>query len=282
MSITKFRPEIWSAELLVALRPALQYGSLINHDYEGEIAAAGDTVRITSIGRPTINSYVPNSTTISPEQVNDNQRTLVVDQAKYFAFQVDDVDRRQAKGDVISQSINEAAFGLASVIDGYIAGSYTAIQTGNVLADVAITASTGAADVYDKVLVPLRIALDKANVPQQGRTVVVTPDMYGCLLRDPRFVSNAAGNINSALVTGVVGAATGFQVLVSNVAPVITGQKYAVIAGVSSAYTFAQQIDQVEAYRPQTTFADAVRGLVLYGGKLVRPDSWAAVGVTVS
>lgn len=173
MSITNFRPEIWSANLLVALRPKLQYGAFVNRDYEGEIAQAGDTVRITSIGRPTINNYVPNSTVITPEQVNDNQRTLVVDQAKYFAFGVDDVDQRQARGNVIPQALNEAAFGLASVIDAYIASFYTGVQSANQVGAVSITASTGAADAIDKVIVPLKNALDKANVPSEGRTVVV-------------------------------------------------------------------------------------------------------------
>ncbi len=64
MSILKFRPEIWSARLLVPLRQSLVYDAFINRDYEGEIAEAGDTVRITSIGRPTISTYVPNVTTI--------------------------------------------------------------------------------------------------------------------------------------------------------------------------------------------------------------------------
>jgi hypothetical protein len=285
MSILKFRPQIWSAELLVALRPALRYSGLINHDYEGEIAAAGDTVRITSIGRPTINTYVPNSTTISPEQVNDSQRTLVVDQAKYFAFQVDDVDRRQAAGDVIQQSISEAAFGLALGIDAYIASAYTGVQASNQVnsgALITINSASTPTDMYDKVLIPLRISLDNANVPQDGRTAVITPAMYALLLRDPRFVANAAGNIMSGLESGVVGAATGFSIQVSTVSPLPTANQNVVLAGRSSAYTFAQQLDQVEAYRPQTTFADAVRGLILYGGKLVRPDSWASALVTVS
>src|SRR4051812_16225520 len=103
MAIQKFRPEIWSANLLVALRASLVYSAFTNRDYEGEIAEAGDTVRITSIGRPSIQTYTPNNTVITPEQVNDSQRTLVVDQSKFFAFAVDDVDARQAKGNVLPQ-----------------------------------------------------------------------------------------------------------------------------------------------------------------------------------
>ncbi|OZB88749.1 MAG: P22 coat protein - protein 5 domain protein, partial [Microbacterium sp. 14-71-5] len=138
MSIQKFRPEIWSPVLLVALRKALVYSVFTNRDYEGEIAEAGDTVRITSIGRPTINTYVPNSTVITPEQVNDSQRTLVVDQSKYFAFAVDDVDARQAAGNVITQAMDEAAFGMADVVDQFIASFYTSIQSQNQLGSIGV------------------------------------------------------------------------------------------------------------------------------------------------
>lgn len=281
MAIQKFRPEIWSASLLVALRQNLVYSAFINRDYEGEIAQAGDTVRITSIGRPTINNYVPNSTTITPEQVNDSQRTLVVDQSKYFAFAVDDVDARQAKGNVIPQAMDEAAFALANVIDLYLSSFYTSIQTANQVGAVAITASTGANDAYDKVLVPLKVKLDQANVATQGRTVAVSPLLHSLLLRDTRFVANAANNISSALVTGSVGQAAGFEIVLSNQTPT-TGSDSVVIAGNNRALTFAEQINKVEAYRPQSSFSDAVKGLALYGAKVVRPDSLASALVTIS
>src|SRR6266571_5110535 len=115
MSITRFRPEIWSANLLVALRKALVYGSpnVVNKDYEGEISEYGDTVRITSISRPAIGTYVPNQTTIAFPELTDAQRTLVIDQAKYWSFSVDDVDARQARGNVMPQAADEAAFALA-------------------------------------------------------------------------------------------------------------------------------------------------------------------------
>lgn len=281
MSITNFRPQIWSANLLVAYRPALRYGGLINRDYEGDIANAGDTVRITSIGRPSINTYVPNSTVITPEQVTDSQRTLVVDQAKYFAFGVDDVDQRQARGNVIPQAMSEAAYNLASVADSYIASSYTGVQTANQLGAITLSKATPT-EAYDNLLIPLREALDSANVPDQGRQVVITPAIYSLLLRDQRFIANAAGNIASALTTGVVDAISGLNVVVSNLAPTPDGgASFAVIAGVQGAYTFADQIAKVEAYRPQSAFEDAVKGLSLYGGKLVRPDSWATALVTV-
>ena len=281
MSVTKFRPEIWSPVLLVALRQALVYSAFTNRDYEGEIASYGDTVRITSVNRPTINSYTPNSTVITPEVPNDSQRTLVVDQADYFAFAVDDVDQRQARGNVIPQLMDEAAFAEAVKIDQYLSSFYTSIQSANQVGAVSITASTGANDFYDKVLVPLKIKLDQANVPTQGRRVAISPAAHGLLLRDTRFVANAANNIQSALMTGAVGQAAGFDILVSNQTPT-TGSDSVVIAGNDRALTFASQISQVEAYRPQTSFSDAVKGLFVYGAKVIRPDSLASANVTIS
>lgn len=282
MSIINFRPEIWSANLLVATRKALVYGDCVNRDYEGEISAAGDTVRITSVGRPTISTYVPNQTTINPEQVNDSQRTLVVDQSKFFAFAVDDVDARQAKGNVIPQSMSEAAYGFADVIDQYVANTmYTGIQTTNQVGSIAVAANTPS-DFYDKVLVPLKIKLDLANVPTEGRWINVRPEAHGALLRDSRFVKVNESGTSEALRNGMVGRAAGFDIRLTNNAPNTTGSEYVTIAGTNAAYTFAEQINKVEAYRPQNSFSDAVKGLVLYGGKLVRPDFLASALVTIS
>lgn len=281
MSILKFRPEIWSAQLLVALRQNLIYSAFINRDYEGDIAQAGDTVRITSIGRPSISNYVPNSTVITPEQVNDSQRTLVVDQAKYFAFSVDDVDARQARGNVIPQAMDEAAFAAANVIDLYLSSFYTSIQAANQLGAVAVNSATTPTDAYDKVLVPLKIKLDKSNVVAQGRSVAISPDLHGCLLRDARFIRANESGTTTGLRDGVVGRAAGFDILLSNQTPT-TGTDSVVIAGNNRALTFAEQISKVEAYRPQSQFSDAVKGLWLYGAKVVRPDSLASALVTVS
>lgn len=281
MSILKFRPEIWSARLLVALRQNLVYSAFINRDYEGEISEAGDTVRITSIGRPTIWTYTPNTAIPAAEQVNDSQRTLVVDQAKGFNFAVDDVDARQAIGNVIPQAMDEAAFGLANVIDQYLSSFYTAVQTQNQLGATTVSAASPN-NVYDNVLVPLKVKLDKANVPTQGRKAVITPDLHGLLLRDTRFIANAANNVSSALVTGAVGAAAGFDIMVSNQAPTGSQNGGIVIAGNNSAITFAEQINKTEAYRPQTTFADAIKGLALYGAKVIRPDSLATADINLT
>jgi hypothetical protein len=287
MAILRFRPEIWSAALLVALQKRLVYAGpgVVNRDYEGEISAAGDTVRITSVSDPTIGTYSANSTVIAPEELTDTQRTLVVDQAKYFAFFVDDVDARQAKGDVIPTALMRAAYKLADQADQYVAGLYTGIQSANAVntgSTITFTAigSTATEEFYNKVLVPLKVKLDEANVPTEGRYCIVPPWGHAMLLLSSLFSRVDGAGSNESARNGLVGRAAGFDILMSNNTPVPAGSRNIVTAGVDSALSFAEQINKTEAYRPEAKFADAVKGLYLYGGKLVRPDALAYADVT--
>lgn len=287
MSITRFRPEIWSANLLVALRKQLVYAGpgVVNRDYEGDIQAAGDTVRITSVSDPTIGTYSANTTVIAPEELTDAQRTLVVDQAKYFAFFVDDVDQRQAKGNVIPQAMTRAAYKLADQVDQYVAGLYTGAQTANVLGStgspilVGPTSDTSQIFAYNKVLVPLRTALNRANVPMEGRFIVVSPEFTARLLLDARFIKVNESGTSEGLRNGAVGRAAGFDIIESNNVPNPTGNVHVIQAGTNMAISFAEQINKTEAYRPEAKFADAVKGLMLYGAKLVRPEGLAVAYV---
>ena len=137
MAITNFIPEVWSARLLSSLKKSLVFAGpgVVNRDYEGEIRDSGDTVRITSISRPTIGSYVKNSTTITPETLTDAQRSLLIDQSKYFAFEVDDIDMRQAVngGALMNEAAAEAAYGLADTTDQYVAGLYVGVSATNAI-----------------------------------------------------------------------------------------------------------------------------------------------------
>lgn len=296
MAISAFIPEVWSAALLSALRKNLVYAGpgVINTNYEGEIAQSGDTVRITSISRPTVGNYTPGVTTIVPEQLVDGQRSLVIDQVKYWAFQVDDVNQRQAAGDVIPAATNEAGYALADVMDQYVASLYTQAQAQNVAtaqtitqtglngSDAAHTWAYQAAQAYDNVLIPLKVKLDEANVPSVGRYAVLPPWLHGVLLRDPRFVKVNESGTDQGLRNGQVGRAAGFDILMSNNCPVPSTNVSAVTAGTSAAITWATQIAKTEAYRPESSFSDAVKGLALYGAKVIRPESLAYCLVTAA
>lgn len=268
-----FIPEIWSALMLTTLKKNLVYAQpgVVNRDYEGDIANAGDTVRIRSLSRPTIGTYSKGSTTITPEQLSDAQRALYIDQSKYFAFELDDIDAAQSVGGELTTALTEATYGLRDVADQYVAGLYTQAQSANQLGTISVTTAAGAYTVLRK----LRTALNKANVPMENRYVVVPPFFEGLLLEDDRFVRVDASGSDQGLRNGIIGRALGFDVMMSNNAPLVTGDDWAVQAGHPSAIAYAESIVKVESYRPQDAFSDAIKGLHVYGAKVIRPDAIA-------
>jgi hypothetical protein len=283
MAISAFKPEVWNAELLVTLEKSHVYGApgVVNRDYEGDIAQYGDTVHIVSLADPTIGTYSPH-VDIVIEDVDDSDSTLVIDQAKYFAFEVDDIEKRQAMngGAVLTEQARKAAYKLRDVADQYVATLMAAgVDAGNLVAEQTL-ATPG--EAYD-LLVDLGVILDTDNVPSEGRWVVVTPAFYGLLLKDSRFI--AAGDAQGATVrtNGIVGQAAGFTIHKSNNAPngPGAGAGKLVIAGYNGAVTYAEQINKTEAARKEKGFADIVKGLHLYGAKVVRPTGLAAADVII-
>lgn len=277
MSVENFIPEVWSAALLQHMNDALVFGQagVINRNYEGDISQAGDTVHITQFDKPEIRSYTKNSD-ITWDTLSSTQQSMTVDQANYFALTVDDIDRRQALTGFVEQSTQEAGFELAAGSDGFLA-SLMASEAGNTLDAVTVGEAQG--DAY-QVLVDLRTALARTNTPDQGRFVVVPPEVYGVLLGDDRFIRADAAGTTEGLRNGVVGRAAGFDVIESNRVAGDGEAGYTVIAGHGVATTYAEQIVSTEALRREGSFADGIRGLHLYGAKVVRPDNLATVTVT--
>lgn len=282
MAVTNFQPEIWSARLLSSLKKSLVFAGpgVVSREYEGEIRDAGDTVRITSISRPTVASYVKNSTAINPETLTDAQRSLLIDQSKYFAFEVDDIDMRQSAngGALMNEAAVEAAYALADTADQYVAGLYVGVDAGNAIGTTQVNDSAKAV----AGLINLMTQLNEANVPTQGRYVIVPPWYYALLLGSDLFVRVDASGSDQALRNGMVGRAFGFDVLVSNNCVNVTGDDWIVQAGVPGAIAFAEQIVKTEAYRPESAFSDALKGLHVYGAKLVRPDAIATLTASIT
>ncbi len=280
MAVTAFIPEVFSADLLVNLEKALVYGApgVVNRNYEGEISQYGDTVHITSLADPTIGTYTAH-TDIVTEQVSDSAQTLLINQAKYFSFEVDDIEKRQARGDVMSEQARKAAYRLRDVADQYIASVMAAgVDAGNIVAESTATAS----NAYDK-LVDLAVILDEDNVPTEGRFVVITPKFHGLLLKDSRFIAAGDAAGSSVRANGMVGEAAGFSVRKSNNVPdgPGVGAGKLIIAGSDIATTYAEQINTSEADRMEKRFADLIKGLHLYGTKVVRPTALAAADVII-
>lgn len=280
MAITEFIPELWASTLLAQLEPTYVYSSLFNRDYEGEIKQHGDTVHITSVGDVVVKNYVEGTTVIGYDDLSDDGQTLAIDQAKYWAFKVPDIKRAQAAGDFVTPSMRSAALGLNGGVDSYVSGLIaTNIDSGNILTPVAATK----ANAYD-ALVDLGTQLTLNDVPLSGRAAVVTPEFYGLLKKDDRFI--AAGDQDAAAVraNGIIGAAAGMQIRVSNHAPAGSEvDSKLIIAGIDGlGGTFAEQILNTETLRLEGSFGDGVRGLHVYGAKVTRPKAFAAVPVTIA
>ncbi len=272
MSFVRFRPQIWAAVLLQALEKSLVYAApgVVNRDYEGEIADAGDTVKITSISDPSIGDYVP-GTPLVRETLTDAQRNLVIDQAKYFDFEVDDIDKRQAKGNVMPEALRRAAYKLKDIADQYVASFYTQINLANRFNTGTAVGLTSADDAYD-LLVDLGVLLDEKNIMSEGRYAIAPPWFHGLIAKDPRFTSVADSGSDETLRNGTVGRIAGFTLKKSNNCPNPTGDDFVIQAGVDTAISYAEQINKVVPFSPEDSFGDAMKGLHLYGAKMIRPD----------
>lgn len=271
MAVDGFRPEFWSAAILEALRNSLVYANLCNRDYEGEIQKAGDTVHVTSIGEVSTRAYTEH-TTITWDEASDTQADLVIDQKRYFAYKVDDVEKKQSLPflDALGES---AGYGLRDNADAVVsAAMYTAVNgTTNDIGDVTVDVSDN--NAYGAVLVAMRTKLNRANVPREGRWCVVSPEFYAALLQDNRFVDASASGSTDALRAGFVGRAAGFDIFESNQTPDPTASRYAIISGHAMAASYAEQILETEAIRLQDYFADGLRGLHVFGTEVFRPEA---------
>lgn len=285
MSMDGFIPEVWGARLLANLHTTLVYGQpgVINQDYEGEIREYGDTVRIGAIGAVTVRAYAKNTDMATPETLDDAQGTLSIDQAYYFNFQIDDVDRAQARPALMDGAMAEAAQALGDQADQHLAGLYTQVASSNWIgSDASPKTGYTASDVYE-YLVDLKVILDRNNTPRAGRFCIVPPFVEGWLLKDDRFVRSGTPAGDARLMNGEVGQAAGFRILCSNNVPYATSTtKYRVLAGHPMAWTWAHQVRDVEAYRPELRFADAVKGLHLYGARVIRPEAMAGLVINAA
>ncbi len=276
MAFTNFIPEVWSARLLEHLDKVHVYAGLMNRDYEGDIRAYGDTVHINQVGDITISDYT-GSDISAPQELDSTMLDLVIDKAKYFNFQIKDVNNAQSNPKLVDAAMQRASYGMNDVIDQYLASLLLAgVDKDNVLYGDADAVTPTSANAYD-YLVDLGVVLNEANVPMMGRWVVVPPWFHGLLLKDPRFVGNGTGYSQAVLQGGLVGEAAGFQIHLSNNVPNTSGSKYKVIAGTNAAGAFAEQLVELEAYRLEKNFSDAVKGLHVYGAKVIQPKALAVM-----
>lgn len=281
MSIRNFVPVVWCAQILENLNKAHVYVNLMNRDYEGEIKNFGDTVKINQLGRITVKEYVKGQDMEDPEAITGEQQTLVIDQARYINFEIEDIDNAQTNPKLMAEATAEAAYEMAEDSDEFAANlMYLGASADNAIGSddepVVITAE----NAYEK-LVDLGVKLTKRNVRRTGRWVVVPPEYEGFMLKDDRFVKGGTDFTKEKLENGLVAKAAGFEIYVSNNVPNTDGAKYKIIAGTKQGASFAEQILKLEAYRPHKRFSDALKGLHVFGAKVVQKDCLAVLTANV-
>ena len=273
----QFIPTVWAARLLAALEKSLVYGqaNVSNRDYEGEIREAGNTVKIASIGDVTIGDYEKDTDISAPEILTDSDQTMLIDQSKYFNFYVDSIDRAQQNVNVLDEAMLRSAWALRERADTFLAGVMDAgVPVANRIGSTAIPKVPTKDDAYE-YLVDLGVILDEADVPLEGRFVIIPAWYHGLLLKDERFVKAGTFQSDATLANGQVGNAAGFRILKSNNVPNLAAAKYKIIAGHSIATAYVEQVVDLQTYKPEKRFGDAVKGLHVYGAKVVRPTALA-------
>ena len=276
MSVKNFIPKLWSAGVNRELEKSLVLGGLCNRNYEGMIRNAGDTVKINGIGAVSVNTYTPYND-ITFEQLQDASTSLVIDQSKYFAFEIDDVDAAQVNASLMSSGASEAAYALGDTADQFIAGKYTD-------AGITITEANLESSNITSTFAKLRTAFSENNVPtNMSIWAAVPPVVVEKLILAKLLVDT---DNSAVLATGALGRFMGFNIYESNnltTSGTLAGGNLNIkcMAGTMNAITYADQILKVEAVDLEKRFNDALKGLHVYGAKVVRPKELALLDFTI-
>jgi len=271
MSIQNFIPSIWSASVLRGFEKASVFANCVSRDYAGEITGKGDVVKVPRLGPVAIRDYTRGGP-ISYDAVSGSTIDIAIDQEKYWALKADDVDQMQSAPAFLDGATKNAAYALRDTVDSYTAGILTA-GAGNKLYEsnpysVDTPTAQGGDDVTINLFTTLAQILDEANIPREGRFVVVPP----FVVKSITLATIKAGMPNEKPISeGFISRIAGFDVFMSNNLKTDT-DGIRVIAGISAAACHIMQIAKTETLRDQDSFSDLVRGLAVYTSKVLLPE----------
>jgi hypothetical protein len=278
-----FIPEIWSGKLIENFYDATVLAAISNTDYEGEIRNMGDTVNIRTTPEITIKTYVKGQT-LSVENPDKPKLQLVIDKGEYFACVEDDVDKVQSDINLMDTWSKDASERMKIKIDqrvltdilpdisadnkGATAGRISNnIDLGTTGSPIAITKTN-----VLEYLVDIGTVLDEANCPEGNRFVVIPAKMAGMIKKSDLKDASLTGDSVSILRNGRLGMIDRFTVYMSHNLSVSSG-KFSIIAGHKMGFTFASQMTNMETIRSESTFGNIIRGLQVYGYKVVKPEA---------
>ena len=285
-----FVPEIYSQKVLNFFRRKSVAEGITNNDYYGEISAYGDTVKV--IKEPTINvSDYLRGDTLTSQVLEDNQIVLALDQAKYFQFQIDDLETAITHVNWQPMATESAAYSLKNSFDqAILAYMTTGVLAANIVNDAAEAnvLDMTTADALLNQMSNLSTRLTLQDVPEENRWLVISPAGIEVLAKADSKLLNADYNGNTAdLTNGLVSTMKlrGFSVYMTNNAPTYTSTgtgattRDILLAGHMSAVATVSAILDTEVIRSQSTFADIIRGKHVYGRSVIRPEALAMARV---
>ena len=272
MAFKNFIPQIWSTKIEEERDNLLVASKLCNRQYEGEITQVGDKVKINGVSRPTISDYDDVTGLGEMERPKDQSTLLEITEPKAFHFYVGDIDQRQSMGDVMSAEKKEAAAGLAEVMDSFI---YSHYKEAGINTTVNSLTSANVMSTISGVLAKLW----KNKVPRNEKiSLEATPEFIEKLL-----LANVLLNTDNSqiITTGIVGTLKLFNVDVymsTNIhSDPVNGD--CIFVRTNKAIAMADALKEVKAYEPANYFGEAVKGLQVYGAKVVRPSELAVIKV---
>lgn len=280
--LSQFRPTLWASNLIVDVDEQFVFANLANRDYQGEITGKGNIVKINEIGDITVSDYTENED-ITISTLTGAQKELVIDQAKYFAFNVDDVLSAQANVNVMQAAMRKAAHAIADTVDAHLAAKYTeagvatsGIGTSATDLDVVAAGALSTANLLG-VFSNMNRYANEANMPTQGRWFAIPPWLasyvsYAQLVDNLQTSGGIKGGDTVSKGTGYIGSIMGWDLYVSNNVSFNGTATYRCMFGSPDAISFAGQVVKVESGRVEKQFGDFVKGLYVYGSKVVRPD----------
>lgn len=285
-STSRFIPEIWSGKMQEKFYLATVFGEIANTNWEGEIKNSGDTVRIRTIPDLAIRSYTKGQSLVY-EQPESAYVDLLIDKGKYWAFDAEDVDQKQADINFVEKFSNDAAEQMKIAIDSDVLnGVYGDANSSNIGITAGVKSgafdlgTTAASEAIDKTnvldyIVDCGSVLSEQNLPENERWMVIPTWFANLIKKSDLKDASMTGDAKSTLRNGRIGMIDNFMLYVSNNYTGVsdTNTCYNVLFGHKSAITFASQVVKTEKIRNQNTFGDLVRGLNVYGYKVVTPKA---------
>ena len=277
MAYTNFIPSVWAESINRELERACVFAEDCNRQYEGQVSAKGDSVHILGVGKPTIHSLERSNASgeiEAPEEISDTSVILGINQIRYFNYKVGDIDKAQSVGglmDVLSQETSE---GLANEIDKYIASMAVGEDVRKLTNTPTVVTRDNVLEIIDDAIQ----ALQENDVNMaSGVTITVSPRFYK-LFKQAYQLSDTDNS--KLLENGKVGMYGNVTVKLSNnVAKTDSGSVDNIMIRTKRAIAFVNPLTHTEAYRPEKSFADAVKGYALFDGKVVRPSEIININV---